>query len=388
MVKKEYTYNLKVLTIAIVILEIIIWTSFLLLDNYFNNSEDIILKQDTIFQYQYPEALNYLYLTALIPIAYFFIYFLKNKMILEVADSQLIDRFVGKSSSINSFIKFFLFRVGVFLLFIALANPQYGEKKMTGKAEGIEIIVALDVSNSMLAKDLGGNRDRMSVAKMALVELINRLHGDKIGLVVFAGNSFVHIPMTTDYIAFKRFLAEVSPGMTTSQGTSIGSAIDLSMESFSDAGSNKAIIVISDGENHEDDAISSAKAAKEHGISVFTVGMGTDKGAPIPHYENGIQNGYKKDEEGNTVISKIDPQMLMGIAQAGGGYYAQASGKFLDLGDFLSNLNQIEKSEIDTSEFKVTEDRFGFFLIIGFIFILLDFFIPEKWFSYLEKMKK
>lgn len=308
-------------------------------------------------------------------------------MIHSIADSQLLGRFVSKSSSINSFIKYFFFRTGVAMLCIALTNPQYGEKKTTGKAEGIEIMIALDVSNSMLAKDLDG-ADRMVVAKMALVEMINKLHGDKVGLVVFAGNSFVHIPMTTDYVAFKRFLAEVSPGMTTAQGTSIGSAIDLSAESFSDQDNNKAIIVISDGENHEDNAIFSAEEARKNGIYVFTVGMGTTKGAPIPNIERGMMKGYKKDDEGNTVISKINPQMLQGIAQAGGGYYAQAEGRYLDLGGFLQQLNQIEKSEIDTSEFKVTESRYGIFLIIGFIFILLDFFIPEKWFSYLEKVKK
>jgi Ca-activated chloride channel family protein len=386
--KRTYTYNLKVLTIAIVILEVLIWTSFFLLDNHFNNSEEIIMNNDTMFQYQYESALTYLYFTALIPLAYFLIYFFKNKMIESVADTKLLHRFVSRSSSINSFIKYFFFRVGIALLFIALANPQYGEKKMTGKAEGIEIMIALDVSNSMLAKDLDKSKDRMIVAKMAIAELMNKLHGDKIGLVVFAGNPFVHVPMTTDYNAFKRFLREVSPGMTSAQGTSIGSAIDLAAESFTEEETNKAIIVISDGENHEDNAIGAAEQAKKNGIYVFTVGMGTAKGAPIPNIENGIQKGYKKDAEGNTVISKINPQMLEGIAKAGGGHYAQADRRYIDLGDFLLNLNEIEKSEIDTSEFKVTEDRFGIFLIIGFIFILLDFFIPEKWFSYLEKVKK
>lgn len=386
--KKNYTYNLKVLTVAIVILEAIFWGTFFWLDNYFSNSEEVVLNENILFQYQYESAITFLYFTALIPVAFLLIYFYKNKMIESLADLRLLPRFVNKSSSINSFIKYFFFRIGIGLLLIALANPQYGEKKMKGQAMGIEIIIALDVSNSMLVKDLDNNMDRMMVAKMAISELLNKLHGDKIGLVVFAGNPFVHIPITTDYTAFKRFLRDVSPGMTTAQGTAIGSAIEKAKESFSDNDANKAIIVISDGENHEDDAINAAKVAKEEGISVFTVGMGTVKGAPIPNYENGIKRGYKKDEEGNTVVSKINPQMLQGIAEAGGGSYAQADKRYLDLSGFVQTLNEIEKSEIDTSEFRVTEDRFGIFLILGFIFILLDFLIPEKWFTYLEKISK
>ncbi|MCB0476784.1 MAG: VWA domain-containing protein [Crocinitomicaceae bacterium] len=386
--KKKYTYNLKVLTIAMIVLEILVWTSFFWLDHYFSNSEDVVLKEGTIFQYQYETALYFLYGTAILPVAYVLIYYFKNKMIESVADTRLMDRFVNKTSSINSFIKYFFFRIGIALLFIALANPQYGEKKMTGKSEGIEIIIALDVSNSMLVKDLDQNMDRMAVAKLAISELLNKMHGDKVGLVVFAGNPFVYIPITTDYVAFKRFMSDVSPGMTTAQGTAIGSAIDMASEAFTDSDANKAIIVISDGENHEDDAIQAAEKARSEGKYVFTVGMGTTKGAPIPNYENGIKKGYKKDLEGNTVISKINPQMLQGIAQAGGGAYTQADRRYLDLSGFVQTLDRIEKSEVDTSEFKVTEDRFSIFLIIGFIFILLDFLIPEKWFSYLEKIKK
>ncbi|MEZ4936276.1 MAG: VWA domain-containing protein [Crocinitomicaceae bacterium] len=385
---KKYIYNLKVLVVAMILLEILIWSSFFWLDHYFSSSEEIVLKEGTIFQYQYEKALYYLYATAIIPIAYFFIYFFKNKMIRSIADLPLMHRFVHKTSSINSFIKYFFFRTGMALLFISLANPQYGEKKMTGTSQGIEVIIALDVSNSMLVKDLDQNMDRMMVAKLAISELLNKLHGDKVGLVVFAGNPFTYIPITTDYTAFKRFLQDVSPGMTTAQGTAIGSAIDLASESFTDSDANKAIIVISDGENHEDDAIGAAEKARSEGKYVFTVGMGTIKGAPIPHYENGIKKGYKKDEQGTTVISKINPQMLQGIAQAGGGAYAQADKRYIDLSGFIQTLDQIEKSEVDTSEFKVTEDRFGIFLIIGFIFILLDFIIPEKWFTYLEKIKK
>ncbi len=388
MENKNYTYNLKVLAIAILILEALVWVTFFWLDNHFSNSEEVILNENILFQYQYEKAISYLYFTAIIPIAYLLIYYFKNKLINNVADSRLLSRFVNKSSSINSFIKYFFFRIGIALLFIALANPQYGEKKMKGQAMGIEIVIALDVSNSMLVKDLDRNMDRMTVAKMAISELLNKLHGDKVGLVVFAGNPFVHIPMTTDYNAFKRFLKDVSPGMTTAQGTSIGSAIDLAKKSFSDKETNKAIIVISDGENHEDDAIGAAQLAKEDGMYVFTVGMGTIKGAPIPNYENGIKRGYKKDFEGNTVISKINPDMLQGIAEAGGGTYAQADKRYLDLSGFIQTLNEIEKSEIDTSEFKVTEDRFGIFLLIGFFFLLLDFLIPEKWFTYLEKINK
>jgi Ca-activated chloride channel family protein len=209
--------------------------------------------------------------------------------------------------------------------------------------------------------------------------LLERLHGDRVGIIVFAGQAFVQLPLTNDYSAGKLFLSAIDPDIVPVQGTAIGSAIDLSMESFDlETPAQKTIIVITDGENHEDDAVAAAKKASENGVKVYTIGMGSTEGTPIPQYNNGRRQGFKKDNQGNVVVSKLNEEMLKEIASAGDGSYIRASNAEVGLRPLLDELNDIEKTDMGTVAYAEYEDRFQLFLAIALACILLEFFISGK----------
>jgi len=235
----------------------------------------------------------------------------------------------------------------------------------------------LDVSNSMLAEDIKPNR--LERAKMAISNLIDRLQGDRIGIVVFAGNAYKQLPLTTDYSAAKLFLSAVDTKIIPTQGTAIGEAINMAVQSFDDKQHNKAIVVITDGENHEDDAVGAAKNAVEKGIKVFTIGMGLPEGSPIPLYDrNGNKLGFKKDRSGKTVITKLNEDMLRQIAAAGNGSYVRAGNASTGLSKVLDDINKIQKKEIETRQFTDYEDRFQIFLALALILMLVELLITNR----------
>ncbi|HEY9114101.1 MAG TPA: VWA domain-containing protein, partial [Bacteroidales bacterium] len=250
--------------------------------------------------------------------------------------------------------------------------------------EGIDLMLVLDVSNSMLAEDIKPNR--LERSKMAISQLVDRLKGDRIGIVIFAGNAYKQLPLTTDYSAARLFLSAVDTKIVPSQGTAIGEAIDLAVTSFDDAQHNKAIIVITDGENHEDDAIGAARDAVEKGVKVFTIGMGLPDGAPIPIYNNsGTQAGFKKDRSGQTVITKLDEDMLRQIAAAGNGSYARANNASTGLNKIFDDISQIEKKEIETRQFTDYEDQFQYYLGAAIILLILELLIATRRASWAQK---
>ena len=246
-------------------------------------------------------------------------------------------------------------------------------------------MIALDVSNSMLAEDLSPNR--LEQAKRAIYQLIENLHNDRLGIIVFAGQSYVQLPITTDYSSAKLFLETIGTDIIPTQGTAIGSAIDLAMESFDfENGTSKAIIVITDGENHEDDAQSAAKNATAKNVSVHTIGMGAVQGAPIPIYKNGSQVGFRTDNTGNTIITKLDEKMLRDIASAGNGSYVRATNANAGLKIIMDEINKMDKKEFGSKSIKDYEDRFQLFLIAALILIVLEYFIPNRKSSKLDKI--
>ena len=250
------------------------------------------------------------------------------------------------------------------------------------KREGVDLIIAIDLSNSMLAEDIKPNR--LERAKQAISKLIDNLEGDRIGLIVFAGEAYVQLPITTDYSAAKLFLATVNTDIVPTQGTEIAKAIDLSIKSFDiENGQNKAIIIITDGENHDEEAIKSAEKANEVGIFVHTLGMGLSIGAPIPIYnQNRIQTGYRKDKEGNTVVSKLNENLLMQIAKAGKGTYVRANNSESGLPTLFTEINKMEKKEIGTMIFTEYKDRFQWFMGLALLFLILDLMLlprENKW---------
>jgi len=279
-------------------------------------------------------------------------------------------------------LKFFLIFLCITSMIIGISNPQIGTKMEEVKREGVDLMIALDLSNSMLAEDIKPNR--LERARQAISRLIDKLEGDRIGLIVFAGDAYVQLPITTDYSAAKLFLSTVNTNIVPSQGTAIGKAIDLSIRSFDmEDGQNKAIIIITDGENHEDDALEQAKLANEKEVFVHTLGMGLSKGAPIPIYNKYRNNaGYRKDKECNTIISKLNEQMLQEIASAGNGTYVRANNTQAGLSILFSEINKMEKKEIGTMVFTDYKDRFQLFLSIALLLLFFDLILlsrKNKW---------
>tara|TARA_B100000953_G_scaffold299627_1_gene300113 strand:+ start:422 stop:1369 length:948 start_codon:yes stop_codon:yes gene_type:complete len=279
-------------------------------------------------------------------------------------------------------LKFLLIFLCITSMIIGISNPQIGTKMEEVKREGVDLMIALDLSNSMLAEDIKPNR--LERARQAISRLIDKLEGDRIGLIVFAGDAYVQLPITTDYSAAKLFLSTVNTNIVPSQGTAIGKAIDLSIRSFDmENGQNKAIIIITDGENHEDNALEQAKLTNEKGVLVHTLGMGLSKGGPIPIYNKyGNNTGYRKDKEGNTIISKLNEQMLQDIASSGGGTYVRANNTQAGLSTLFSEINKMEKKEIGTMVFTDYKDRFQLFLSIALLLLFFDLILlsrKNKW---------
>lgn len=303
----------------------------------------------------------------------------------EYSDLELIPLMIPAISKGKPFIKLVLYSTAILLLIIAIANPQMGTKLEEVKREGIDIVVAMDVSNSMLAEDLQPNR--LERAKRSMEQFIERLANDRIGIVVFAGQAYNQLPITTDYAAAKLFLSTISTGTVPVQGTAIGRAIELGMKSFNFEDSrNKALVIITDGENHEDDAIKAASDAASKGVFVYTVGMGSQGGAPIPVESRGQKN-YRSDSQGNTVVSKLNEDMLKEIASAGDGIYVRANNSGGAMRKIHEEINKLEKSEFESKRFTDFEDRFQPFITLCILLLLLEFMIDERKSSWIEKLK-
>jgi Ca-activated chloride channel family protein len=293
------------------------------------------------------------------------------------AERKLMDQLMPRHSATKSAWKFVFFMLACLFMIMGIANPQIGTKLEEVKREGIDLIVALDVSNSMMAQDLSPNR--LERAKRAMLQLLEELRSDRIGIIVFAGQAYTQLPVTTDYAAAKLFLNTVDTDVVPTQGTAIGAAIELAEESFNyEEGGNKALIIVTDGENHEDDAIQASREASEKGIRIFTVGMGTPMGAPIPVVRNGRQMGFRQDKDGNTVVSSLNEEMLKEIAGIGNGTYTRATNSSLGFERILDQLSGLEKNEFESQVHTDYEDRFQFFLGAAFLFFILSLTMSEK----------
>ncbi len=281
--------------------------------------------------------------------------------------------------------KFIVLMLALAFVITGIARPQFGSKLKKVKREGIELIIALDVSNSMMAEDIQPNR--LERAVRAISRLIDRLKDDKIGLIVFAGDAYTQLPITSDYNSAKLFLNSVSPQIVPKQGTAVGAAINLASRSFTPNGeSNKAIVVITDGENHEDDAVAAAKSAQDAGIVVHAIGMGLPQGSPIPVLVNG-QKDYLKDRDGKVVITKLDEKRLEQIASAGKGIYVRANNAQIGLNALFDEINKMEKQEMESRVYSEYDDQFQYFFAAGLFLILLEFVILERKNRYLKNIK-
>jgi Ca-activated chloride channel family protein len=311
----------------------------------------------------------------------------KHKAYKRYGEISVISQLMPDVSGTRPLLKFIALMIALAFIIFAIAMPQTGSKLEKGKRKGVELMLLLDVSNSMLAQDI--KPSRLERAKQAISKLVDKLENDKIGLIVFAGKPYTQLPITTDFAAAKMFISTVSTDMVPTQGTAIGAAIETAIKSFNlkDKSRNKAIIVISDGENHEDDAVEAAKTAAEDGIYVHTIGMGLTEGTPIPVIKNGVATGFKKDAEGNTIVTKLNETMLQEIAAAGKGTYVRANNTEVGLNKIMDEIDKMEKKEFEAKVYSDYEDQFQYFIALALLFMLGEIFIFErrsKWFRKLD----
>ncbi|MDB5110102.1 MAG: hypothetical protein JWR67_1216 [Mucilaginibacter sp.] len=301
----------------------------------------------------------------------------KKKAITALGDRVVIDRIMPEVSFSRPWLKFILFMLALAFMVIGMADPQLGSKMEEEKRKGADLMLLLDVSNSMLAQDMVPNR--LENAKRAIAQLIDNLHNDRIGIVVFAGEAYVQLPVTTDYSAAKLFLNTINTNMVPTQGTAIGAAIDMGMKSFDfKNGTGKAMIIITDGENHEDDAVAAAKNAADKDVTVNVIGIGSVEGAPIPIYQGNKQAGFHTDSAGHTVVSKLNEDMGKEIAAAGKGAYVRATNANSGLGIVIDQIAKIQRKTYDAKTFKDFEDRFQIFLGLAFLCLVVEFFITNR----------
>jgi Ca-activated chloride channel homolog len=339
-----------------------------------------------MFKFQHPSMIYLLALAPVLLILYYMMRRWKKQSIQKFGNPHLVQRLFPDVSVSRPGIKFWILWTGFILMVVGVCGPLIGSKLEEVKRKGSDIIICMDVSNSMNAEDIRPNR--LERSKQAVSRLIDRLEGDRIGIVVFAGDAYMQLPITTDYAAAKLFLSQVETDIVPKQGTAIGAAIDMASTSFTDTiKKHSAIVVITDGENHEDDAIESAKSAAEQGIKVYTIGMGSANGAPIPIYNNGTRVGFRQDNSGATVISKLDQNMLNEIADAGKGRFIQATNSDDGLDLILKELNGLDKKEFKAKMYTDYENQFQYFLAGAFILLIIDFLLGEKkskWFAKLN----
>ncbi len=338
-----------------------------------------------MFRFEHPEFLYLLILVPVLAFASLLIGQRQKRALQRFGNPELLQPLMPSASAVRPVIKFYLMLLAFTAILFTLAGPQFGTKLETVKRKGIEIMIALDVSNSMNAQDI--EPSRLDRAKRAIYQLVDKLKNDKVGLIVFAGEAYTQLPITTDYPSAKMFISSINTDIVPTQGTAIGAAIQRSISSFSPQEDvNRAIIVITDGENHEDDAIGAAKAAAEKGIKVYTVGMGLPKGAPIP-IAGGDKNNFMKDREGNVVISKLNEAMLADIAKSGDGEFIAANNIRKGMNDLVDSLSKLEKTEMESKVYTDYENQFQYIAWIALIFLLIDFMVLDRKNKYLRKIK-
>ncbi|TCK68022.1 Ca-activated chloride channel family protein [Winogradskyella wandonensis] len=301
------------------------------------------------------------------------------------ADSQLLKRLSPNQSLFKSVLKLGVLCLAFACLSLALVNPKIGTKLETVRSQGVDIVFAVDVSKSMLAEDIAPNRIEKS--KQLVTQIINNLASDRVGIIAYAGKAFPQLPITTDYAASKMFLQNMNTDMMTSQGTAIREAIELAKTYYDDEEqTNRILVIISDGEDHEGDAAEIAEEANEQGIRIFTIGVGNAKGGPIPIKRNGVVLNYKKDKNGETVITKLNEDTLKEIAAEANGVYINGSNTNEVVETIKNLLDQMDKKEFESKQIADFKDQFQWFLAFGIFFLFIDIFFLERKTEWLKKL--
>ena len=341
-----------------------------------------------MFRFAHPEYLNALYLIPVIIAAFWYLNRNRKKLLERFANKKLHKVLLPNFSNLKNILKFGIIILSLTFLIVAASNPQVGTRIQEVKQEGIDVYILLDVSRSMTAQDI--KPSRLDKAKHQIGELIGRLRGDRIGLIIFAGQAYVQFPLTTDYSAANLFLSAVDVNSVPQQGTAIASAINLATKSFDyKFSTQKTMIIITDGEDHEGNVMEAVKAATDKGIKIYTIGLGSPDGVPIPIYnQQGQQTGFLQDQNGNTVLTKLDSKTLQEIASAGNGAYYQGTNYDDNLNKIYDKLSSLQKTEYGVKKVTDYEDRFYYLLAPAVFLLILEFFIPDKKSPWLANIMK
>ena len=327
-----------------------------------------------MFRFEEP---TYLYLLLLLPfLAAFYLYsnYRRRKAIRKFGDPVLMAQLMPDVSKYRPDVKFWLVFAAIGLFAVLLARPQFGSKLETVKRQGVEVMIALDISNSMLAQDV--QPSRLEKAKRLVAQLVDKMENDKVGMIVFAGDAFTQLPITSDYISAKMFLESIDPSLISKQGTAIGAAINLAARSFTpQEGVGRTVIVITDGENHEGGAVEAAKAAAEKGIQVNVLGVGMPEGAPIPIEGT---NDYRRDREGNVIVTRLNEQMCQEIAQAGDGIYVRVDNSNAAQKVIAQEINKMAKADVETQVYTEFNEQFQAVAWIILLLLLAEMLILER----------
>ncbi len=338
-----------------------------------------------MFRFAHP---GYLYLLLLLPLLAVFYWYAENRRKAAVrlfASAAMMQALAASASPLKRAVKFSLLLTAAASLILAVANPQVGTRMEEVKQEGVDIFIALDVSLSMKAEDVKPNR--LEKAKYEIRNLIGRLAGDRIGLIIFSGQAYTQFPLTTDYSAANLFLDAVDCESVPDPGTAIGASVQQAMRSFNfEDPTAKVLVIITDGENNEGDAVAQSEEAAKKGVLLYTIGMGSPDGAMIPVYDAaGRMQDFKRDKSGNPVMTKLDEAALQKIASMGGGQYYRATNSQDELDQIYKNINVLQKREFGTKRFTDFEDKFQYFLLFGIIALAVDAMITDKKVPWLEK---
>jgi Ca-activated chloride channel family protein len=330
----------------------------------------------------------YFYVLAIIPamiVIFLLVLWWKKKTQKTFSNKELLAKLAPNSSTFKSGLKLIFFLIGISFLILSLVNPKMGTKLKTLKREGVDVVFALDVSQSMLAEDIAPNR--LEKAKQIISKIIEKLGSDRVGIIIYAGNSYPLLPITTDHAAANMFLQGANPDMVSSQGTAISEALELAKTYYNnDEQTNRFLIVLSDGEDHQEETKQVAQNIANEGVKVYTIGIGTAQGGPIPMKLNGALIGYKKDREGKVVLTQRKPSVLKEIADIGNGNYLDGNVTENPV-DFIAEvIANAEKSEFETKQFSDYKDQFQWFIGLGILFLIIDIFLLEKKTKWVKKV--
>jgi len=338
-----------------------------------------------MYQIEEPKYFYLLLGVVLLMLMYGFVVFWKRRKQKQFADLALLDQLSPERSVFKPALKAVMVALGLAFLVVALVNPKMGTQLKTVKRQGVDIVFAIDVSKSMLAEDIAPNR--LEKSKQIVSKIIEKLGSDRVGIIIYAGNAYPLLPITTDHGAARMFLQNAHPDMVSSQGTAINEALNLAKTFFDDdTQTNRFLFIISDGEDHEENSAGTAKELVDLGIKTYTIGIGTNKGSPIPIKRNEKFVGYKKDRDDEVVITKLNVQTLKDIAENGQGSYIYGNRTSSTIEYVEDLLLKADKKEFETKQFSDYKDQFQWFVALGLIFLLLDVFLLDKKTKWIQKL--